>query len=157
MTRLLTVTFFLAFVGAAWAAERHPPTFFLMQVVEGEDQASGLAELTMEQAWQQQTLSNDPLTIHVELVARYPSADNEGRQCARVKGRIGQDKVPLKGKTYQDCTADQAAESCQPFYVTTELDMCADGLPPTANYAKYQREAADPSWQPPVTAIKGDK
>ena len=134
--------------------ERHPPAFFLTQVVNGEDNAEGLAPLEMEQAWQAQTLSDGPLMVKAEAVSRYAPDDNEGRKCARVKGSIGQDLVPLKGKTYKDCGGDKGGESCKPFYVIAELDMCADGLPPTANYNKYAKESQDKGWKPPVTEIK---
>lgn len=153
---VVTGILLLAVVGVALAEERQPPTFFLMQVVKGETLAAGLAETAMEQRWQQQTLSPDPLRVKVELVTRYPQADNSGRQCARVRGQIGQDKVPLKSHAYGECADDTAGKACQAFYITTELDMCDDGLPPAANYTKYQAQAADPHWQPPVTASQGD-
>lgn len=134
---------------------RHPPTFFLMQVVEGIDHAEGRAEQDMEQGWQAQTLSGDPLKLKAEVLSRYEPDDNEGRKCARVKASIGQDLVPIKGKTYQDCAKDKQA--CKPFYIIAELDMCGDGLPPTANYEKYKDQAADKQWKPPVTELEGGK
>jgi hypothetical protein len=73
-----------------------------------------------------------------------------------VKGGIGQDLVPLKGKTYKDC-ADKVGDACKPFYVWSELDVCDDGMPPSANYEKYKADAADKNWKPPVTEVKGGK
>lgn len=134
---------------------RQPPTFFLMQVVKGEaDNAQGLAPLDMETAWQAKTLSDDPLRVTAGLVTRYPEPDNGGRKCARVKGGLGQDAVPLKGHVYADCA--RGTDACKPFWIWTELDMCEDGLPPTANYGKYRPEAAA-TWAPPVTEVKGGK
>jgi hypothetical protein len=85
----------------AAASERHPPTFFMMAVVKGEDKAEGLAPEDMEKDWQEKTLSQDPLRVTAQVVERYAPDANEGRKCARVKGGIGQDLVPLKGKTYR--------------------------------------------------------
>ena len=155
-TLILTLTaLFLALAGVAAADERHTPAFLLMQVVGGIDHAAGLAELDMEQGWQAQTLSGDPLKLAADVIRRYDPAANEGRNCARVKASIGQDLVPLKGKTYQDCSGDKQA--CKPFYIISELDMCADGLPPSANYQHYAKEAQDKHWKPPVTELKGGK
>ncbi|MDD5395010.1 MAG: hypothetical protein PHE17_18480 [Thiothrix sp.] len=142
---------------ASTARGRHPPTFFMMEVVNGEDKAAGLAPEDMEKDWQAKTLSQDPLRVTAELVTRYSEKDNGGRKCARVKGGIGQDLVPLKGKTYKDCADDKGGDTCKPFYVWSELDVCDDGMPPSANYEKYKADAADKDWKPPVTAIKGDK
>jgi hypothetical protein len=126
-----------------------------MQVVKGEtDTAQGLAPLEMETAWQGKTQSDAPLRVTAELVTHYPEDGNEGRKCARVKGGLGQDAVPLKGHVYADCRKD--ADACKPFWVWTELDMCEDGMPPDANYDKYRPEAAA-TWTPPVTEIPGGK
>jgi hypothetical protein len=127
----------------------------MMQVVNGESsKTGGLASEDMEQDWQGKTLSNDPLRVTAELVTRYPEEANGGRKCARVKGGIGQDKVPLKGKTYKDCASDK--DACKPWWIWVEMDMCSDGMPPTANYQKYKPEAAA-AWQPPVTEVQGGK
>ena len=156
MKPILTLTaLFLALAGVAAADDRHPPAFFLMQVVAGTDHAEGRAEVDMEQGWQAQTLSEDPLKLKAEVISRYEPDANEGRKCARVKASIGQDLVPIKGKTYQDCAGDKQA--CKPFYIIAELDMCADGLPPTANYQQYAKEANDKHWKPPVTELNGSK
>lgn len=155
-TRILTlITLSLAFAGVAAADERHTPAFLLMQVVGGIDHAAGRAEQDMEQGWQAQTLSGDPLKLAADMLRRYDPDANEGRKCARVKTSMGQDLVPLKGKTYQDCSGGKGRESCQPFYIIAELDMCADGLPPSANYQHYAKETQDKHWQPPVTELKG--
>lgn len=137
---------------SAQAQDRQPPTFFLAKVLAGEDHAEGLAPLEMEQAWQQQTLSSAPLLVKADVVERYKPEDNEGRKCARVKGSIGQEQVPLKGKKWQDCQQDKTA--CKPYWVITELDVCDDGLPPTANYTKYKDEAAKKDWKPTVKELK---
>ena len=87
-------------------------------------------------------------------MTRYETEDNEGRLCARVKVGIGQDRVPLKGRIYQDCNGAAAARACKPFFVWSELDMCDDEMPPTANYTKYKAASEDENWKPPVTEIK---
>lgn len=138
----------------AASTQRTTPTLLMLAVINGEDKAEGLAPEEMETRWQAQTLSNDPLHIRAEVVTRYKTEDNEGRNCARVKAGIGQDRVPLKGKIYQDCTGDDAAKACKPFFVWLELDMCDDGMPPTANYTKYKTESEDKNWKPAVTEIK---
>ena len=136
------------------APERATPTFFMAAVINGEEKSEGLAPLEMETRWQAQTLSDDPLRIRATLITRYKTEDNEGRLCARVKVGIGQDRVPLKGRIYQDCNGAAAARACKPFFVWSELDMCDDGMPPTANYAKYKAASEDKNWKPPVTEIK---
>ena len=131
---------------------RHPPVFYMMQVVKGEtSQVKGWSDNALEQQWQQKTLSQDPVLIAVTLVKRLSPDDNQGRRCARVKTQLGQERVPLKGKTYQDCSQ---AVACKPFYIIAELDMCEDGLPPTENFEKYKKEAANKEWRPPLTELK---
>jgi hypothetical protein len=133
--------------------DRNTPVFFLQKVIAGEDAAEGLAPEEMEKDWQDKTLSKDKLRVKVSVVTRYKSEDNEGRKCARVKAQIGIDNVPLKGKTHRDCKAG-GLDACKPFYITSELDVCDDGMPPTQNYEKYKDDAANKDWTPPVTEIK---
>lgn len=136
------------------ATQRTTPTLLMLAVINGEDKAEGLAPEEMETRWQADTLSNDPLHIRAEVVTRYKTENNEGRNCARVKVAIGQDLVPLKGKTYKDCTGVDAITACKPFFIWSELDMCDDSMPPTANYTKYKADSEKKDWRPTVKELK---
>jgi hypothetical protein len=137
--------------------ERHPPMYYVLKVVGGLDGAEGLAEADVEKGWQVDSLSNDPLRVKTKLLKRYDPAQNEERKCARVEGAIGQDKVPLKDRTYKDCATDTNGSACREFYVYVEMDICEDGQPPTKNLAENAKSPTDPNYKPPITVRQNGK